>query len=37
MQLTKYEKELVNGIHGEEAAKVMEIMLKIGEINGADN
>ena len=36
MQLTKYEKELVNGKHGEEAAKVMEIMLKIGEINGAD-
>lgn len=36
MRLTKYERDLVNGKYGKEAAKVMEIMLKIGEINEAD-
>lgn len=36
MQINRYEKELINGEYGEEAAKLMEIMLKIGEINGAE-
>lgn len=36
MKLTKYEEELVDGYYGSEAAKVMEIMLKIGEVYGAD-
>lgn len=36
MVLTDYEKALLNGDHGPEAKQLMEIMLKVAEINEAD-
>ena len=36
MMLTDFEKALLNGDRGGEARRLMEIMLKVGEINGAD-
>lgn len=35
MMLTDYEKSLLNGDHGREAQQVMEITVKVAEINGA--
>ena len=36
MVLKDYEKALLNGDYGQEAKQLMEIMLKVVEVNGAD-
>jgi len=36
MILKDYEKALLNGDHGPEAKQLMDIMLKVVEVNGAD-
>ncbi len=36
MQLTKYEKEMLEGAHGEAKKFAMEVLIRLGKIYGAD-